>query len=314
MDDDIFINAVAFCYPEQKLNCLELAKKESQPVKNDSLYRDRTVVGYGNQDGFFHGKVELLTSVVQRICSESHIKPRDIEFIYFFCTLPMTYFPLGNSLIGDLKNRLKIKAPHIHLGGHQCAGLTRSFLHAHSRLIGESALNNILLLTVDCVDFSSKRFLGENVVQGDAASAVFLSRCPGDLKLKRAFIKTNPKMHDMSYLHHEFQWQYFFTMRNLVVELLKDQNLTISDIDVILPHYSSMDSWQHLLKILAFEGKFLVDQEMTVLGHLFGTDLVIGLQKAMKLKQKIKNVLALSYGVGSSWGALLLEKNHADQS
>lgn len=311
---DIFINSVAFRYPSQKLNCLELAKKENQPVKNEILYRDRTVAGYKDPEYFYQGKIELLNSVIQDICQRSDTCPQGIEFIYFCCTLPTTYFPLGGSLIGHLKNRFKIKAPYVHLGGHQCAGLTRALLHAQARLIQENTLKNVLLLTVDCVDFSSKRFLSENIVQGDAASALFLSRHPSGLKLKSAFLKTDPKMYDMSHLHQEFQWKYFFTMRNLVAELLREQKLTLKDIDVILPHYSSMDSWQRLLKILAFEGRFLVDQEMEVLGHLFGTDLAIGLQKTMQLKQDVKHVLALSYGVGSSWGALLLEKNYADQS
>lgn len=278
---------------------------EGVPVTQETRHTGRTVACLSAWSA--DAKIILLGCVIAGALKRASIPATDIDATLFCCTLPMTHFPAGRSIVRSALQRVGIAGPCLHLGGHQCSGTIAAIRQA-ARWLHIRPYRHILVATVDVVDFTTHRTLDDGVVQGDAAAALIISRTPGDIECLGTHIVTDPSRYDMSGAANNDGWRYFFTLRSLVQYMLANHRIDIEQVAYLIPHLSNPATWRHISEFLRFRGKLLLQHEMSTMGHLFGTDCVLGLMQLSLLRPpKGAYALALTYGMGASWGGLLVQ-------
>ncbi|MBI2344260.1 MAG: hypothetical protein HYV02_08025 [Deltaproteobacteria bacterium] len=252
-------------------------------------------------------KMSLLREAITGALERASMPATIIDGTVFCCTLPMTHFPAGRSLVRSILQPIGVSGPYLHLGGHQCSGTIAAMRQA-AHWLTTRPYSHVLVATVDVVDFTTHRTLGNGVIQGDAASAVILSHAPAEIAYVGTHVITDASRYDMSGAGDELSWRYFFTLRSLVHALLVRHGITIEQVAHVIPHISNPVTWQRIRELLQFHGQILLQREMETLGHLFGTDCVLGLMQFVAQHPPTSTyALALTYGMGASWGGLLVQ-------
>lgn len=93
-----------------------------------------------------------------------------------------------------------------------------------------------------------------------------------------------------------------------IKKFLEKNNLTVSDIDLMISHQSSAVSLEGLRRALKMENEqFFIDIEKT--GNLVSASIPIAFNRACKSKKMLSGdkILFCGFGVGLSWGLVLLE-------
>lgn len=277
---------------------------EGLPPVSDDSSNQRTVACCAHWSA--DAKHTLLCDAISGTFQRSAITAAVIEATLFCCTLPMTHPPTGQSLVRSALRHTGVTGPYYHVGGHQCSGLIAAIRRA-ARWLAAGRYRHVLVATADLVDFATHRTLSDRVIQGDAAAALIMSTTPGPIEYLDGQIVTDPTRYDMSGANRGTSWQYFFTLRALVQSVLARQHLTIAHIAYLIPHLSEPTTWERMCGLLHFRGTLLLQEEMRSVGHLFGADCLLGLKQFTTCQPPPgTHALALTYGMGASWGALLV--------
>jgi 3-oxoacyl-[acyl-carrier-protein] synthase-3 len=178
---------------------------------------------------------------------------------------------------------------------------------ARALLASEGACQHVLCVAVDVLPAGAQREILYNVIS-DGACAVVMSRgCPADRwigfrQISRGYywdpVERGP----------EIMASYFLMARQVVQELLQEQGLRASDIDIVLPTGINRASWDVLLQLLEIPNdRLYVGPES--FGHTISADSFVQLEHLRRHHPGSgdRKVLMFTYGFGSSWCALLLE-------
>ncbi len=302
-----FISAASCQHGPLSLSLADIAGNECVPIltgEKTSL-ANRYVMGFETWDPE-NARILLRDSILSA-CVSADIKPEELNMAIFSCTLAMTHHPMGQSFMRSVLRELNLNISYLNIGGHQCCGAILSIQSAIRHLRANPHWKHVAVLTSDCVDFTSRRLLSSGVAQGDAASAIIISRNSGRFRILGATICSDYQQYDLSLPNENDQLKYFFGMRRLVSELLNQTNTAMDGVDFILPHLSHPETWDRMMQILKFKGKLLMKEEMDTTGHLFGSDLALGLQNLAIKNEVNKLAMGLTYGLGASWGGLLVK-------
>jgi 3-oxoacyl-[acyl-carrier-protein] synthase-3 len=103
---------------------------------------------------------------------------------------------------------------------------------------------------------------------------------------------------------------YFNYSYRVIDQLLKRNNLTINDIDWIVPQNTNIKAWEVLSSILHFDYQRVLTPTREDIGHCISGDNIINLKHADDngIFQPGDKILLPMAGFGLNWSCVLLEK------
>lgn len=284
---------------------------------------------------------DLGAEAARRLLNQSGIEPRDIDFLIFCTQTPDYTIPTTACIVQDrLGIPISCAAFDINLG---CSGFVYG-LSIAAAYIRSGMASNVLLITAETY---SKVIhpLDKSVrtIFGDAGTATLVSANRGVARIGELVLGTNGSGHQdfivptsgsriarsaetaveredesgnvrsRDNLYMNGPKIFAFTLSavpKMVQQLLDKTNLTLDDIDWFVFHQANKFMVQHLVKKLRLpEGKAPICIEEY--GNTVSSSIPITLKNCQEEGrfQKGDRIMLLGFGVGYSWGAVLLEWN-----
>lgn len=306
-----------------------LPKKELTNLELESLYPDFTADKIKNKVGIesrrISGKNEFATDLAihatNKLFDFDNIKKDDIDFLIFCTQSPENALPSGSAkLQHSLELRKSIGAIDINQG---CSGYIYGLFLAHS-LIKSGCCDMPLLITSDTYSkYIHPSDKSNRSIFGDGATATlctkqnirfidFMLGTDGsgynNLIAYNSCLKPNDGFSSPE-LYMNGTEIFNFTIKNipnLIFNILKRNNFTLDDIDLVIFHQANKFMLNHLRKKIGIkEEKFIID--MTETGNTVSSSIPIILAKYQEQVNKAKRIILCGFGVGYSWGACIIE-------
>ena len=333
-----YIKAISYYVPDKILSNENLAKDFPEwSVEKVALkigVSERHIVGDNECAS------DLAYLAAKRLFDEHSINPQNIDFI-LLCTQSPDYFLPSTACV--LQNKLRIPttagALDFNLG---CSGYVYGLSLAKG-LICAGVSTNVLLLTAETyTKHIHPKDKGNRTIFGDGASATLIStdgiaeiqnfslgtdgRGAENLIIKTGGLRNPNKLNDIKFdddgnllssdhLYMNGTGVFNFTLENvplLVEDTLRENELVQSDINLFVFHQANKHMMNYLRKKIKIEEeKFYYCLER--FGNTVSSTIPIALSEAKKENKLNGNVLLAGFGVGYSWGGVIVrflsEKN-----
>ena len=279
---------------------------------------------------------DMAEKAAVKLLDQNDIDRETIDFIILCTQSPDYFLPTSACLLQTrLGLRQDIGAFDFNLG---CSGFVYGLAIAKGLIAGGIA-SNVLLLTAETYNkYLHPKDKGNRTIFGDAASATLVSdegfaeimdfalgtngKGANNLIVKSGASRMPEKQNDLTYdkngnpvsSDHLFMngAQIFaFTQRNVpqvVNEVLDKNHLAKEDIDLFVLHQANRYMLDFLRKKMEIpEDKFYIFMENV--GNTVSNSVPVCLVEAQKENRLKGNVLLCGFGVGYSWGAVVLKVN-----
>jgi 3-oxoacyl-[acyl-carrier-protein] synthase-3 len=326
-----YIKAISYYLPEKIFSNKDLVKDfpewSVEKVASKIGITERHVVGEHETSS------DLAFKAAEKLFTEHSINPNEIDFI-LLCTQSPDYFLPTTACI--LQNKLGIPttagALDFNLG---CSGFVYGLSLAKGLICSGSA-SNILLLTAETyTKYMHPKDKGNRTIFGDGATATLISidgyseikkfsfgtdgRGAENLIVKTGGLRNPDKLNDITidedgnpkssdHLFMNGSEIFNFTLENvpiLVKDTLAKNNLTQADINLFVFHQANKYMMNFLRKKIKIEEeKFYYCLEM--FGNTVSSTIPIALYEAHREGKLIGNILLAGFGVGYSWGGVIL--------
>lgn len=338
------IAAIEYCLPTTLLDNEALAALSDrwtpQRIRAKTGIDTRCIVDDGKSSS------DLAVDAATKLFESSVITPDEIDFVLLCTQTPDYFLPTTACLI---QNRLGIPsssgALDFNLG---CSGYIYGLGLAHG-LVSTGQARNVLLLTAETYTrFIGENDLNVRTIFGDAAAATLVQANPaasddapgigpfvygtdgsGGEKLivrKGAFreaarppgsdnTESSEADDEQPRLFMDGPEIFVFTLTavpDLLSRFMKQSGMSVDEVDRFVFHQANGYMLEHLRSKLEIpEEKFVV--EMSDCGNTVSSTIPIALKRAMISGQVRpgQNVLLVGFGVGYSWGAVLVRWNPA---
>lgn len=328
---EAYIKAISYYLPDTVLSNEELIK----------AFPEWTVDKIANKVGIKERHVaskeeavsDLAVNAALRLFEETGIERNDIDFV-LLCTQSPDYFLPSTACI--VQERLGLST---HTGALDfnmgCSGYIYGLSLAKGLIAGGIA-KNVLLLTAEMyTKHLHPRDKGNRTIFGDAATASVIStegyaqignfslgtdgKGAEKLIVKTGAFKHKDKVNDLQfdengnplssdYLYMNGTEIFNFTLDAvppLVCETLQKNNLEMTNVDLFVFHQANKYMINFLRKKLKIEeDKFYVYLE--TVGNTVSSTIPIALCEAKKEERLIGKILLAGFGVGYSWGGVIL--------
>lgn len=279
---------------------------------------------------------DLAIKAAEVLFAKGTASKSDIDYVLFCTQSPDYKLPTSACIIqNSLGLRKNIGALDFNLG---CSGYVYGLSLAKGLLMGNIA-KNVLLLTAETYNhYLHPKDKGNRTIFGDAATATVVSTDGfaqiGNFSLgtdgsgaENLIVKTgcsrHPRLADdlhfdennnpisSDHLHMNGSEIFTFTLDNvppLIAETLKQNNLQKEDIGLFVYHQAN----KYMLDFLRKKNKIEKDKfyyALSEFGNTVSNTIPIALVEAMKdgsIRANM-NVLIAGFGVGYSWGAVVLK-------
>jgi 3-oxoacyl-[acyl-carrier-protein] synthase III len=219
----------------------------------------------------------------------------------------------------DIKHLMDFPASHLqadfHMDGAQifglnqqaCTGMLGSLRLAKMLLHTEEHMDNVLCVTADRFPEGALYEQAYNLIS-DGAAGCTVSRQPSGFRLIAGHGITNGAMAFAS--DDETIGSFFNYSYKTIQQTLQRANLTINDIDWIVPQNTNGKAWQILANLLRFPMEKVFFPTLPETGHVISGDNIINLS-ALCDEAKVstgQRVMLFMAGYGLNWQCLILEK------
>jgi 3-oxoacyl-[acyl-carrier-protein] synthase-3 len=279
---------------------------------------------------------DLAEKAALKLFQEYNISPADVDFL-MLCTQSPDYFLPTTACI--LQDRLGIPttsgALDYNLG---CSGCIYGLALAKGLIISDSA-KNVLLLTAETYnkylhpnDKSNKSIFGDGAAaclissdgfaeignfsfgtDGSGANNLIVKTGAARIKEPTGLYEIDEEGHTKydDYLYMNGSAIFNFTLERVPIlmnEILKNNSLSIEDVDFYLFHQANKFMLNTIRKVCAIpKEKFYINLENT--GNTVSSTILIGLKDCLE-KGWVKpsqNIMITGFGVGLSWGGVILK-------
>jgi len=278
------------------------------------------------------GPADIAIPAVQMALDNANLTTNDIDFIIFSTSTPDYYIPGSGCLIQDKMNFNTIGALDIRC---QCSG----FIYALSiadQYIKAQTYTNILVITAEvqstAMDLSNE---GRDtaIIFADGAAAAILSASNNNRGIlsthlhtegeyaKKLWVeapssKVKPRLtpsilkNRKHFLHMDGKEVFKHAVKRfpeVIMEGLKHNNLSVDDIDLLIPHQANARISQMVQKKLGLSDNKIISN-IHKYGNTTSASIPIALNEALIDKKLNKgDILVLAaFGSGFSWGSAIL--------
>jgi 3-oxoacyl-[acyl-carrier-protein] synthase-3 len=330
------IEAVSYYLPEGQLSNSDIS--EQFPEWSVEKISAKTGINNRHIAGPDEFSSDLATAAAEKLFVEHSIDRSSIEYIILCTQSPDYYLPSTACLVQDrLELSTRIGATDITLG---CSGYIYA-LGLAKGLIESGQVGNVLVLTADTYSkFLNPSDKSVRTIFGDGASATLVSATAENETIRaitygtdgsggKNLIVPSGGMREGSQLSPRSNVDdrsldasgydlfmdgpeiFNFTIRvvpDAVTEILRKANLEQDDVDLFVFHQANRFMLDHLRKRLGVPSeKFFVSMEDS--GNTVSSTIPIALAEAIAegALRPGMTVMLLGFGVGLSWGGLIVE-------
>lgn len=328
-----FIKAISYHVPENNLSNEDLNK----------LFPEWSVDKISSKTGIFNRRIadsetfssDLGVAAAEKLFEEHNISRSDIDYILFCTQSPDYFLPTTACLV---QSRLGIPtsagALDFNLG---CSGYVYGLSLAKSLVVSEEATNVLLITAETYSKFIHDEDKSNRTIFGDAASATLISndgfaeicksslgtdgRGAENLIVKRGGLRhqnttdligvkdeyNNARNDNYLFMNGAEIFNFTSEMVPVLVEnTLAKNNLSLPEIDLFIFHQANKFMLNHLRKKIEIpEEKFFYHLENC--GNTVSSTIPIALAEAQKEGLISGNILLAGFGVGYSWGGILIK-------
>ena len=300
---------------------------------SDDWIQERTGITERRYAEKNEGPSDIAIPAVEMALDNAQLTTNDIDFIIFSTSTPDYYIPGSGCLIQDKMNFKTIGALDIRC---QCSG----FIYALSiadQYIKSGTYSNILVITSEvqstAMDLSNE---GKDtaIIFADGAAAAVLSANNNNRGIlsthlhtegqhvKKLWVEapsskaqprlTNTILQDRKHFLHMDGKEVFKHAVNrfpeVIIEGLKHNNLSIDDIDLLIPHQANVRISKMVQKKLGLSDNQIISN-IHKYGNTTSASIPIALNEALIDKKLNKgDILVLAaFGSGFSWGSAILK-------
>ena len=334
-----FISNIAIYLPEKKLTNEVLSK--SFPAWSPDKILNKTGIAERAIADNSETASDLAEKAAIKLFEQGKCQSSEVDFILFCTQSPDFILPTTACLLQNkLGCRKEIGALDFNLG---CSGYVYGLSLAKG-LIETGQVSNVLLLTGDTYSkYLAPEDHAVRTIFGDAGSATWIKNCPNknqnqnnkptrsglDSGIFAVSFGTDGQGADnlkinaggarcpegSRYLKMNGPEIFAFTLNvvpKVIDQTLQKANLELDQIDFFIFHQANAYMLSHLRdKLKIPREKFIIDLEAT--GNTVSSSIPLALKRAIEsgkieIKNKNKKLLALmvGFGVGYSWGAVLV--------
>lgn len=327
-----FIKAISYYLPEKVVTNEELVKEFPEwsvdIIAKKVGINERHIAAENETAG------DMALKAAEKLIVENGIDKSTIDFV-LLCTQSPDYFLPSTSCIIQNKLGLSTKcgAFDFNLG---CSGYEYGLAMAKSLIVSGIA-KNILLLTAETYNkHIHPKDKGNRTIFGDGASASLISK-EGFARIGEFVLGTDGSgydrlIHKTGAMRHYERLNDFHEDENgnplssdhlfmdgkaifdftsdvvppMIEETLQKNNLTSDDVDLYVFHQANKYMINYLRKLMEIDkDKFYVYME--TVGNTVSSTIPIALCEAMKEDKLHGNVVLAGFGVGLSYGAVVLD-------
>lgn len=280
---------------------------------------------------------DLAVAAAEKLFVENdHIRKEEIDYILFCTQSPDYHLPTSACLIQErLGLGTDIGALDFNLG---CSGYIYGLSLAKGLIEGAIAKNVLLLTGETYSKYLHNRDKGNRTIFGDAATATVIS-CDGWAEIgnfalgtdgkgaENLIVKTgcsrNPdKKNDLEFdengnpVSSDFLFMngakiFTFTQKNVPIvvnQTIEKNGLSKDDVSLFVLHQANSYMLEFLRKKMKIEDeKFM--RFMSEVGNTVSNSIPIALVEAKKQNRLQGNILLCGFGVGYSWGGVIIKAN-----
>ncbi|MBU8772072.1 3-oxoacyl-[acyl-carrier-protein] synthase III C-terminal domain-containing protein [Cytobacillus oceanisediminis] len=255
---------------------------------------------------------EMIEQACIPILDRQEISGEKIDRIIFVKTSQVSWHE--QNLFRNLRNQYQCikEASFVALGQHNCATVHYALNLARNIFTVEEKTEQILLVTADKAFHPVLRKIPDSL-NGDSSSAILLSRSGKNHRIidvinfldGSTFNGVNSDPKDIYW----FNATYYFSLRQIILSILKKNQLSIENIKVIYGSNVNYSTWYKLSKMLDCNIEKFYTETIPSVGHLYCTDIIYNIKHSLN-KDILKPgdlYLALTIGLGGSYGCSLHE-------
>lgn len=254
-------------------------------------------------------------------------KLKDVDAIVYSTCLP-TNSNIGKieafETTGDVKHLMEFPASHLQhdFGMHKaqvfgltqmaCTGVLASLRMARMLINDDREIQKVLCITADRFPDHAHYEQSYNLIS-DGAAACLVTDQPDGYRIIAAHGVTNGALAAAN--DDETVGSFFTNAYQVINETLVKANLTLADVDWIVPQNTHRNAWQILSRLLPFDSDRIAHPTISEVGHVISGDNLINL-KRMEQEGQIKNgekVLLFMAGYGLNWHCVILEKEAGNE-
>lgn len=327
-----YIKALSYYLPDTVLTNDELVKEfpewTVEKIANKVGVKERHISGRNET------AVDMAVKAAERLFEENDISKDSVDFILFCTQSPDYFLPTSACLIqARLQLPTKIGALDYNLG---CSGYVYGLSLCKGLILGGIAKNILLITAETYTKHIHPRDKGNRTIFGDAATATLVSS-DGKMEIgnfslgtdgkgaENLIIKTgasrypikandlnfdengNPISSDFIYMNGMEIFNFTLDIVPLLInETLCKNSLCQEDIDLFVFHQANLYIINFLRKKLKIEkDKFYICLENV--GNTVSSTIPIALYEAEKEGKLFGNICLAGFGVGYSWGGVVLK-------
>jgi 3-oxoacyl-[acyl-carrier-protein] synthase-3 len=326
-----YINALAYYLPEKILTNEKLVQEF--PEWTVEKIASKVGVNQRHLSDSTETAMDMGVKAAQNLFDEYKINKSEIDFLLFCTQSPDYFLPTSACLIQkQLGLKTTCGALDFNLG---CSGYIYGLSLAKGLIFGNIAKNVLLITSETYSKHIHPKDKGNRTIFGDAASATLISskgfaaienfslgtdgNGANNLIIKTGGMRHKSYLNDVSYdddnnlISSDFLYMngneiFNFTadaVPLLVNDVLKNNKLHQEDIDLFIFHQANKYMINYLRKLINInKDKFFIYLENV--GNTVSSTIPIALYEANKINKLRGNVLLAGFGVGYSWGGVLL--------
>jgi 3-oxoacyl-[acyl-carrier-protein] synthase-3 len=199
------------------------------------------------------------------------------------------------------------RAMVIGMNQQACTAMLGSLFVSKAIMSIEPNVNRILCVTADRFPENSIYEQAYNLIS-DGAAACVVSREPEGFRFVASHAVTNGAMSLAS--DDETVGSFFNYTHRVILETLAKANLSIKDIDWIVPQNTNIIAWQIMCSLLPFDHSRVHHPTLGEAGHVISGDNVINLKHLVDSGdvRSGEKLLLFMAGYGLNWQCVILEK------
>lgn len=321
---DVGIDAVTYWLPEHAPTLAELEQRGALRGPASTLASfgfERARVAQSESH------VDMAMSAVTQLLNETGTSPDAVDLVLYAgaltssSTMECAPAPSGSVLhMRDVMDFFKYPASRVQseldlsnatvagIDQQGCAAIFSAVRLARATLLAEPDVNTVLCVSADKLPHESPREVVYNLVS-DGACAMLVRRNPKHNRLVAMHQVTKGAFWDSGSLENEIIAAYFPTARTVIEDTLRKANITLADVDWVIPHNVSLRSWEILLGLIECPREKLFSQNIGRVGHTIAADNFINLRDVTDagMLRKGDVLLLFTFGYGLNWSCMVLE-------
>lgn len=257
---------------------------------------------------------DLSKKASEEAINSANINKSDIQAVIVATSTPDMIFPSTAALLAD---KLGLKKPMAFDISAACSGFIYALTIANS-FIKSGQFENVLVVGAEVfsriIDWEDR---STAVIFGDGAGAVVLSKTENDSDILSTVMHSDGSHGNSLYcpvgekLRMKGRETFKLAIKSMEessLQALKEANLTLNDIDLVIPHQANIRIIDALAERLKLD-KSKVFSNIHKYGNTSAASIPIAFYEAVKEKRinKGDNILFTAFGGGLTWGSIVLK-------